>query len=81
MKNIIKLAANVSAMGICPGAVAADPAGFDAAYNSITADALARHIEILVRDEFEGRAPGAAGETKTMNYLTEGFKKPACSRA
>lgn len=33
------------------------------------------HIRVLSSDEFEGRLPGSAGETKTVAYLTEQFKK------
>ncbi len=29
---------------------------------------------MLASDEFEGRAPGTAGETKTINYLVETFR-------
>jgi hypothetical protein len=31
---------------------------------------LRRHIDILASDEFEGRKPGTAGETKTLAYLS-----------
>ena len=37
-------------------------------------DALMEHIEILSSDEFGGRAPGSAGETLTVEYLTEAFQ-------
>lgn len=30
-------------------------------------------VKVLASDEFEGRAPGTAGETKTVNYLIERF--------
>jgi Zn-dependent M28 family amino/carboxypeptidase len=33
-----------------------------------------RHIQTLASDEFEGRAPGSAGEQKTVQYLIEQFK-------
>jgi hypothetical protein len=32
---------------------------------------LRRHIQILASDEFEGRLPGTAGETKTLAYLSQ----------
>jgi Zn-dependent M28 family amino/carboxypeptidase len=38
-----------------------------------TASAL-RHIETLASDEFEGRAPGSAGEQTTVTYLIDQFK-------
>lgn len=33
-----------------------------------------RHIEVLSSDAFEGRAPGTAGEQKTLAYIEEQFK-------
>lgn len=32
---------------------------------------LARHIEVLASDEFEGRRPGTEGEAKTLRYLAQ----------
>ena len=34
----------------------------EAALASISGDGLLRHIKVLASDEFEGRAPGTAGE-------------------
>jgi Zn-dependent M28 family amino/carboxypeptidase len=42
---------------------------------TISADDLVRHIKVLASDEFEGRAPGSSGETRTVAYLTAEFKK------
>ena len=42
---------------------------------TISADDLVRHIKVLASDEFEGRAPGSSGETRTVAYLTGEFKK------
>ena len=39
----------------------------------ISAETLLAATEMLASDEFEGRAPGSAGETKTVSYLTEQF--------
>lgn len=36
--------------------------------------ALARHVEVLSSDEFQGRKPFTLGETKTINYLKEQFE-------
>lgn len=41
----------------------------------IDAQAMLNRIEVLGSDEFEGRAPGTAGEEKTVAYLVEEFKK------
>jgi Zn-dependent M28 family amino/carboxypeptidase len=35
---------------------------------------LARDVQVLSSDEFEGRGPNTAGETKTVDYLVEQFK-------
>ena len=42
---------------------------------SISAASLLARTKILSSDEFEGRAPGSAGEEKTVNYLVAEFKK------
>ena len=39
----------------------------------ISADTLLAATETLASDEFEGRAPGSNGETKTVAFLTEHF--------
>ena len=43
------------------------------AQDAITEETLNKHISTLASDEFEGRAPGTKGETKTIEYLTESF--------
>lgn len=40
----------------------------------ISADRLMEHIRVLASDEFEGRAPGTAGEEKTVEYLVRTFR-------
>lgn len=39
------------------------------------ADTLKKHIAVLASDEFMGRMPFTAGETKTVSYLQEQFKQ------
>src|SRR5580700_5505898 len=39
------------------------------AWNAMTPAGLLKHIRVLASDEFEGRAPAAAGEQKTVDYL------------
>lgn len=73
MKRTVLCSAAVIALSA--DAFAADPEGFDAAYQSINAADLARHIETLASDEFEGRAPGTDGEKKTVAYLIDAFRK------
>ncbi|PKD42496.1 M28 family peptidase [Rhodohalobacter barkolensis] len=41
------------------------------AVESITAESLMSHIEVLSSDEFEGRAPATRGEDLTVDYLIE----------
>ena len=36
-------------------------------------DSLAKNISVLASDEFQGRKPFTAGETKTINYLKNNF--------
>jgi Zn-dependent M28 family amino/carboxypeptidase len=48
-------------------ALAAQPATF-------TPEGFARHIRVLASDEFEGRGPGAPGETKSVDYIVRQFK-------
>ena len=40
----------------------------------ITADDIARHVQVLASDGFEGRAPASEGEKKTLAYLTAQFE-------
>ena len=42
--------------------------------SGMAVDSLTAHIRVLSSDEFEGRAPGSAGEEKTVAYLTEQFQ-------
>lgn len=45
------------------------------AQKSITESLLSEHISTLASDQFEGRFPGTIGEEKTINYLTENYKR------
>jgi len=42
---------------------------------SISTNDLLRHTQILASDAFEGRAPGGAGEEKTVRYLADQFQQ------
>ncbi|MBS0632708.1 MAG: M28 family peptidase [Verrucomicrobia bacterium] len=53
----------------CAGALAAAP------QPAISAASILARTKVLASDEFEGRAPGSAGEEKTVAYLTGEFKK------
>ena len=48
---------------------------FQEAYDSISEEGLKARIKVLSSDEFLGRMPFTEGETKTINYLRDEFKK------
>jgi len=55
---------------------AATPAAGSHSFNdAINAADFAEHVKVLASDEFEGRAPGSAGEEKTVQYLEAQFKR------
>jgi len=47
----------------------------DQAAQSITAESLKSHIEVLSSDEFKGRAPATPGEDRTVDYLIEAMEE------
>ncbi len=59
-------------MPLSESALLAPPAS---ALAAITADAMLTHIKVLSSDDFEGRAPGSAGEDLSVQYITDQFKK------
>ncbi|GAB2944688.1 M28 family metallopeptidase [Hymenobacter coalescens] len=46
-----------------------------APHDSITAALIGRHLRRLASDDFQGRKPFTEGETKTVAYLAEEFRK------
>ena len=48
---------------------------FQPAPDSINAEDLSKHIQVLSSDEFEGRGPSSRGEEKTINYIRGEFEK------
>ncbi len=50
------------------------PAAVTTAAQAISADSLLAHVKALAADSMEGRAPGTAGEVKTVAYLTREFQ-------
>lgn len=70
---------SMALLALCTGhALAAAPkAGkpAEAATPRIDGERLLEHITTLASDEFEGRAPGTHGETVTIEYLQQQFKK------
>ena len=61
--------ANLSADSSTPVSAQADPT------HAISAASILARTKILASDDFEGRAPGSAGEEKTVAYLISEFKK------
>jgi Zn-dependent M28 family amino/carboxypeptidase len=51
------------------------PGGSEGPPPAIDAARLAEHVRVLSSDAFEGRAPGTAGETKTVAYISEQFRR------
>jgi Zn-dependent M28 family amino/carboxypeptidase len=58
-----------------PTPTTAAAAGSHAFNDAINAADFAEHVKVLASDEFEGRAPGSAGEEKTVQYLETQFKR------
>ncbi|QSX74485.1 M28 family peptidase [Lysobacter arenosi] len=56
-------------------AAPADPGSSHPFGDTINAADFAEHVKTLASDEFEGRAPGSAGEDKTVAYLEAQFKR------
>ncbi len=56
---------------LLPAAAFAAPdfTGLQPALDAMSGDRIKHHIAVLASDEFEGRAPGSAGEEKTVAYL------------
>ncbi|WP_069132219.1 M28 family peptidase [Rhodohalobacter halophilus] len=52
-------------------AISCGESSVDQAAQSITAESLMSHIEVISSDEFEGRAPATRGEDLTVDYLIE----------
>ena len=63
MRHIFLLAA-APFLALSPSQILAAPKG-----STVTPQAMMRHIEVLASDAYEGREPGTAGETKTLQYL------------
>jgi Zn-dependent M28 family amino/carboxypeptidase len=65
MRHLIRHVLAASLLATSCGVLAAPPSFSEAAYRE--------HIAVLASDEFEGRAPGTAGEKKTIDYIAKQF--------
>lgn len=68
MKRVLLISA-LAALVACDADLGADEGGVDA----IDGVDMIRHVGVLAADEMRGRAPGSAGEDKTVEYLVEQF--------
>jgi Zn-dependent M28 family amino/carboxypeptidase len=59
---------------LCAGVVAILAGPALAAETPVDAAAVLQHMRVLSSDEFEGRGPATAGETRTVAYLVEQMK-------
>lgn len=81
MRKILPFAAAAVLAGFgAPSWAASDTAAANTtpamqASDSITADDLGAHIQVLASDAFGGREPGTEGAKKTIDYLIEHFKQ------
>ena len=73
MKKIALLASALLLTQLCSLASASEST--TASLKAITSAGLLNHIKVLASDDFEGRKPFTAGETKTINYLKGEFEK------
>ena len=55
-------------------AKAANGDAIEAVVQSLNAEDLMQHVQVLASDEYEGRMPGTEGGRRTVAYLTEQFK-------
>ena len=72
VRRLVAVAGVLACVG-CGGALGESGGGAAEVAAGIGADTLMAGIERLASDEFGGRAPGSAGETLTVDYLTEQF--------
>jgi Zn-dependent M28 family amino/carboxypeptidase len=68
-------AALVLVIAVVATGAAVPPDAATAAAKQIEARSFLNHVGRLASDEFEGRAPATNGETMTVNYLVDNFKK------
>jgi Zn-dependent M28 family amino/carboxypeptidase len=74
MKRVTSFLACVVALAACAGGGARySPDALRAAEDSIRGEDFIGHVRVLASDKFEGRGPGTAGETLTVEYLTSKF--------
>jgi Zn-dependent M28 family amino/carboxypeptidase len=72
----MKLLLPMALLALCAGPTqAAKLSPVEAALQKIDGATWLEHVTTLASDEFEGRAPGTHGETVTVDYLLQQFKR------
>jgi Zn-dependent M28 family amino/carboxypeptidase len=74
MRFLLPAAAAVLSIASLAAVQAADPVPLKA-LPTIDPAAVLAHVKVLASDAFEGRAPGTAGEEKTVAYLIDQFTR------
>lgn len=76
-KQLLVLSVGMLALASCQssGQKSAGVETDSASLKAINDSAFAKHIAVLASDDFEGRKPFTAGETRTINYLKGEFEK------
>ncbi len=77
MRTVIRRRSVLAVAGLLVAvalSAAEPPRALRPALASLTGENLLPHIRVLASDAFEGRAPGTAGEEKTVGYLIEQFR-------
>jgi Zn-dependent M28 family amino/carboxypeptidase len=73
MKRLVFICLAFSGLALIAAAAPDEPP--KAAAEAIDSAGLLQHIKVLGSDNFEGRAPGSAGEKLSVEYIAEQFKK------
>ncbi len=73
MKRLVSICLAFSGLALIAAAARNEPP--KTAEEAIDSAGLLQHIKVLGSDNFEGRAPGSAGEKRSVEYITEQFKK------
>lgn len=74
-KKIIPFVAFAVVLSACNSNTKEGVLADSVALKAINDTAFSKHIAVLASDDFEGRKPFTAGETKTINYLKGEFEK------
>ena len=68
VSRISSLLSLIALFGVCV-AFGAETSG------SIDPERISQSVKVLASDEFEGRAPGTPGETKTIEWLSQSLRR------